>query len=50
VECTWDAPRRERRRYDDSEDVVLGAKKAKMAELEGKIGTSVCRWMKELTL
>jgi hypothetical protein len=40
LECTWDAPRRERRKYDDIEDIKLVAKRAKVAELEGKIGKS----------
>jgi hypothetical protein len=42
IECTWDAPRRERRRYEDIDDATLGAKRAKMAELETKIGMSHC--------
>lgn len=38
IVCTWDAPRRRRIRQMESQDEDFGAKRAKMAELEGKIG------------
>jgi hypothetical protein len=41
IECTWDTPRRRRVRQGDGEDEDAGAKRAKMAELEGKIGMSI---------
>lgn len=38
IECTWDTPRRRRARQSEMEDEDVGAKRAKVAELEGKIG------------